>query len=218
MRLALALAASLLAGGPSAAQEAPLSLGQRAPANDAPLEGGRLLVIDRERVFAGSEAGQALLRDLEAESVALAEENAEIEARLRAEERALTERRPGLDPDAFRAEAEAFDARVQGIRETQDAKRLEVLSRREALQDGFWERALPVLAQILSERGAVVVLDRGSVFLSSDSADITEEAIARIDAAAERDADGSEGAPADARPEAPADDAPASAAPEDPAD
>ena len=181
MSLIAALAA-LLAAGPIAAQEAPgPSLGRPvAP----PLQAGRLLVIDRERVLAESERGRALLADLDEEGLALARENREIEARLRAEERALTERRPGMDPDAFRAEAEAFDARVQEIRDTQDAKEREVLARRSALQDRFWEGALPVLAAILQERGAVVVLDRDGVFLSSDSADITAEVVARLDAAA----------------------------------
>ena len=192
----MALIAALAAGsaaGPIAAQEAPgPSLGRPvAP----PLQAGRLLVIDRERVLAESERGRALLEDLDEEGLALARENREIEARLRAEERALTERRPGMDPDAFRAEAEAFDARVQEIRDTQDAKEREVLARRSALQDRFWEGALPVLATILQERGAVVVLDRDGVFLSSDSADITAEVVARLDAAAGGEGEGRVGAP-----------------------
>lgn len=175
MLRACAIAACL--AGPAAAQDT-------APA--APpggFQAGSLLVIDRGRVFAESRWGRDLLGRLDADGRALAAENREIEERLREEERALTERRSEMEPAAFREEAEAFDLRVQEIRDTQDAKRRELLSRRETLEDAFWEGALPVLARILQERGAVVVLDRDGVFLSSDSADITSEVIARIDAA-----------------------------------
>lgn len=177
----MALRASLLVAwlaAAAAAQEGPAAPGPRAPS----LEAGRLLVIDRGRVLAESRQGRALLAELDAAGRELAAENREIEARLREEERRLTERRPEMEPAAFRVEAEAFDERVQEIRRTQDAKRAELIARREGLEDAFWEEALPVLARILQERGAVVVLDRDTVFLSSDAADITAEAIARIDA------------------------------------
>ena len=175
----------LLLAAPAGAQEGPPPDRGVAPrAEPGSLQSGRLLVIDRDRVLAESEQGQAILHGLDAQERSLAEENRAIEETLRAEERALTDERPGMDPEAFRAESEAFDARVQEIRDTQDAKGRDLLARREALQQRFWEGAVPVLAQILAERGAVVVLDRDSVFLSSDSADITAEAIARIDAAA----------------------------------
>ena len=159
-----------------------LSLGRAEPT--AP-PSGRLLVIDRDRVLSDSERGRAMLAELEEATAALEAENHEIEARLRAEERDLTERRPGMEPEAFRAEAEAFDERVRAIREERLARGRELLAREEALQRRFWDEAVPVLAAILQERGAVVVLDRESVFLSADSADITAEAIARIDAASE---------------------------------
>ena len=186
----LVVTAFLLAAGQAGAQEGlGLSFGNAAPegevaARGAPAGAGRLLVIDRERVLAGSERGRALLAGLDADGRALSEENREIEARLRAEERELTARRPEMEPDAFRAEADAFDERVQDIREARDAKGRELVARREALETRFWDEAVPVLAEILRERGAVVVLERDGVFLSSDAADITAQAIARIDAAA----------------------------------
>ncbi len=186
----LATAALALAAGQAAGQGAPsgLSFGSTAPGAEAGAQGaapqvGRLLVIDRERVLAESRRGRALLAELDADGLALAEENRGIEARLRDEERVLTERRPGMEPEAFRAEADAFDARVQEIRQAQEAKRREVLSRRDAIQDRIEDELLPVLGAIVQERGAAVVLDRALVFLVSDSVDITGEAIVRLDAA-----------------------------------
>lgn len=162
-----------------------LSFGQLVHAQeDARSPGGTVvLVLDRDRVLAQSTLGATLLSEIEADGDALAAENARIQDDLRAEEAALTERRATMEPDAFREEARLFDERVQTIRAEQDAKTRALLSRREAVPDIFWEQALPTLAAILDERGAALLLERGDVFLSSDSLDITEEAIARIDAA-----------------------------------
>ena len=189
-RLAAALIVSgaiASSGGAAGAQDGlDLSFGRAAPGAggaEAARRPGSLLVIDRDRVLAESGRGRALLAEIEAEGQALERENREIEGRLRDEESALTERRPEMDADAFRAEADAFDARVQEIRETQAEKGRALIARREADQRRFWDEAVPVLATILRERGAVVVLERDGVFLSSDSADITAEAIERLDAA-----------------------------------
>ncbi|PRY95095.1 periplasmic chaperone for outer membrane proteins Skp [Hasllibacter halocynthiae] len=142
-----------------------------------------VLVLDRERVLAESRLGSALLAEIDEEGRDLAAENTSIQEELRAEEAALTERRDAMDPDAFRAAATAFDERVQSLRAAQDAKTRAHLARRDAVPDLFWDQALPILAGILEERGAGLLLDRGDVFLSSDDLDITDEAVARIDAA-----------------------------------
>lgn len=174
-----ALAAAALTGPAHAQPSGGLALGT----SDAPpgLAAGRIVVIDRDRMLSESRSGRAMLEALDRESRALLDENRAIEERLRGEERALTEARDGMEPEAFRAEAEAFDARVQAIRAEQEGKSRDLVARREAMQARFWERAIPVLAEIMAERGAVVVLDRSTVFLSSDTADITDDAVARLD-------------------------------------
>ncbi len=111
-----------------------------------------------------------------------AAENREIEAELLAEERELTERRPELPPDDFRALADAFDRKVQLLREQQDEKERELTQFREAERQRFFQEVAPVLSEIVRERRALVILDRRDVFLSADSIDITDEAIRRLDA------------------------------------
>ena len=46
----------------------------------------------------------------------------------------------------------------------------------------FFSAAAPVLADLLRERGAVVILDQSQVLLSLDRIDITTEAVTRLDA------------------------------------
>ena len=142
-----------------------------------------VLVIDTDRVFTDSLFGQRIAATVLADSEALVAENRRIEAALTEEERSLTLRRPTMPVADFRAEADAFDERVQGIRSAQDAKQ-------RSLQDGittgreqFLQAVRPVLGQLMQEAGAAVILDRRTVFLAIGSIDITDLAIVRIDAA-----------------------------------
>ncbi len=141
-----------------------------------------VLIIDTERVFTESQFGLRIAADVQRDSEALVAENRRIEAALTEEERSLTLRRPTMPVADFRAEADAFDERVQGIRQAQDAKQ-------RALQDGivtgrdqFLQAVTPILGRLMQESGAVVILDRRSVFLGVGTVDITDLAIARINA------------------------------------
>lgn len=165
---ALALWAGALAA-PAAGQEA------------APILRSPVVTVDQERLFTDSAYGKALLAELEAASAVLAAENREIEARLVAEERALTDERPDLEPEAFREKAAAFDEKVVAIRAEQDEKARALVRRREAAQKSFYAEVLPILTEIVRERGAVAVLESRAVILSADQIDITAQAIARID-------------------------------------
>jgi Skp family chaperone for outer membrane proteins len=169
-RAVLALALALAGAGP-------------APAQTGSAAAMPVLVIRQDRLFEATQFGRAAEARLEAASAALIAENARIEAELEAEERALTDRRAVLPPAEFRPLAEAFDARVERIRTEQDAKLRELNRSQEADRKRFLEAVLPVLADLMREKGALVILDQQTVFLSLDSIDITDEAVARIDAA-----------------------------------
>jgi Skp family chaperone for outer membrane proteins len=171
------LAAGL--AGPLAAQTTAPSPAP-APALELPPP---ILTIDGERLFEATAFGRRVSSEIEAAARALAAENREIEARLIAEERDLTERRPGLTPEEFRPLADAFDEKVQRLRTEQDQKQRAVEALRDQSRQDFVGKIGPVLSAIVRERGALVILDRRSVFLSADSIDITSDAIARIDAA-----------------------------------
>lgn len=176
MRALVVLAACVLAAlpGPVAGQ------------SGAELSGGTLvspvLVIRQEDLFDASAFGKASNARREEASRALIAENRQIEAALEAEERDLTERRPALPAAEFRVLAEAFNDKVEGIRQAQDAKARAIGRAREEDRARFLQALVPVLAEIMAERGAVVILDQASVVLSFDRVDITDEAVARIDA------------------------------------
>jgi Skp family chaperone for outer membrane proteins len=202
MRAAIVAAWLLGAGAAFAQQQPPVPQVELPPP---------VLTIDAERLLAESAFGRALAAEVDAAARALAEENRRIEADLLAEEKDLTERRAMMSPDEFRPMADAFDEKVQRLRAEQDEKERALADLRESGRQRFFREAVPILSVIVRERGALVLLDRRDVFLSADAIDITDVAIARIDAAVappDETAPAPEGTPGATVPEAPAPEAP----------
>lgn len=164
-----------------------LSLGSAALAQDldaAPdvATVASVLTLDQDRLFAESAFGSASLARERAAARALEEENARIEADLIAEEQDLTTRRAALPAEEFAALATAFDEKVERIRKEQDAKARDLTRTRDEERQAFLRAVVPVLGELLGEKKAAAILDKSTVILSLTAIDITEEAIARVDA------------------------------------
>ncbi len=177
--LAVALLVALAA--PVAAQlpGTQFSLGAGPPA---------VVTLDQDRLFAESAFGRAVAEAVDRSARVLSDENRRLEQELAAEERALTDRRPDLPAEEFRTLADAFDARVQSIRRTQEARGRALATFRDAQRQRFFEAALPMVTEVVADAGAVVVLDSRAIVLALDEVDITERVRARMDAVLGADA------------------------------
>lgn len=153
------------------------------PAGIATAQQISVLTIELERLFAETGLGAESRARLEQRAREIQAENARIERDLIAEEQALTEQRASLPTEEFRALADAFHARVEQLRAEQDEKERQFNRQQSEAQAAFFEDIRSLLAEIMVEKGASVVLERRDVFLSADWIDITDEAIARINAA-----------------------------------
>lgn len=141
-----------------------------------------VVTLDRERLFSESRWGQAVQAQYERESAALVAENRRLEAALEEEERQLTARRAAMAPETFRPLAAEFDQRVEALREAQDAKSRAITRLRDERRIAFFEAAVPVLGELMLEIDALAIIDRSAIILTFDQLDITEMAIARLDA------------------------------------
>jgi len=141
-----------------------------------------VLIVDSERLFIETLYGQRLSSELATQATALQAENDRIAESLTLEERSLTLRRPEMDPQEFRDEAAAFDRKVQDVRRVRDAKNVELQVANAEARARFEQRVQGVVANIMIERGAVLVLEQRNVVLSVRAANITDDAIVRIDA------------------------------------
>ena len=169
----LALAAALfLAGG------ANLAVAQD-PALSIPPP---ILTIDQDRLFQETRPGLDISKEVEESADALASENEAIERELTQEELELTQLRETLSTEEFAERADAFDQKVQRIRAEQDQKARAINEAGEEARQRFFNDIAVHISDIVRERGALLVLDRRDVFLSADRIDITDEAIARVNA------------------------------------
>lgn len=145
---------------------------------DAP----QVLIVDSDRLFFETLYGRKIAADLSQQVAALQAENDRIVESLTQEERSLTLRRPQMTPEDFRAAAAAFDDKVQDVRRVRDAKNIELQVANAEARARFEDRVQGIVANIMIERGAVIVLEQRNVVLSVRAANMTDDAIARIDA------------------------------------
>lgn len=144
-----------------------------------------ILSLDDERLFSGSAFGKAVIARQDAETRRLIDENRRIEAALEVEEKDLTARRAAMPRAEFAPLSEAFNAKVEGIRNAQDAKTRDLQRRFDEDRQRFLEAVRPILADVMAMRGAVAIIDSRAVLVGFENIDITDEAIERLDVALE---------------------------------
>lgn len=139
----------------------------------------QVLIVDTDRLFSESQLGAEKAREFEQAFRALAAENKDIEGKLIAEEKELTELRASLTADEFKQRADAFDAQVERLRTEQDEKERALSRAREEARNELFTDFTAIIAEILRERGAMVVIDRRNVYISVGGIDITDETLDR---------------------------------------
>lgn len=174
---------AVLAGVFIAAAAAPTIVAQEA-SSDFPVADADLpfLFINQERLLTGSQVGQRLLAEEEAESEELRAEARAIDTAFEDEERRLTEQRTELSPEEFRELADDFDRRVIEARAEQDARSDALAQRFDLRRRQFYASIAPVLVQLMDRYEAKAILDETSVLLADQSINITDAVIAEIDA------------------------------------
>lgn len=181
--IGVALGAALCVVGAGQAQA------QSARADAPAIIRSPVLTLNYEQFIAGSQMGQQMSANYEAERARLEAANAEIASQLEAEELALTKARDTMQPDAFRKAASDFDEKVQKIRQERRYAETILARKRDDLRSRFEQAAVPVLSALMREAGAAVILEVRSTVLSLEQVDITDLAIQRLDAAFAASAD-----------------------------
>lgn len=141
-----------------------------------------IAVLDERRLFSESLFGQRVLRETQAAVDSLVAENAEIEAELEREERALAEQRDGMDPQEFRELADAFDRRVNDQRRERAAREQSISVRVQEEERRFQAVASDLLVRLSDEAQFQVIVSAQGLIFFAPQVDITELLIARINA------------------------------------
>ena len=141
-----------------------------------------VVTVDLERLVSETQIGQYLSFQMSEEAQRLQAELDAIAAELSAEEDDLIKKRETLDLDEFRVLAKAFDEKAVRLRQEQQAKIQAITEESSRRRQDLLRSFVPVLSQVMRDRGAAVLLDRRSVVLDDRaSVDITDVAIMIID-------------------------------------
>jgi len=153
-----------------------------APQVPGPAQITPVLTLDQDVLYLDSAWGLRAQARLEAEGKVIAAENERLTELLSAEEARLTEQRATLPAAEFRRLAENFDLRATEIRRER-AQAVQSLNMwADADRAAFFRAALPLMGEVMQERGAVAVLDRRTVFVSLDAIDVTDTLISALNA------------------------------------
>jgi Skp family chaperone for outer membrane proteins len=141
-----------------------------------------VVTVDLERLVSETQIGQYLTFQMNEQAQNLQAELDVIEAELSAEENELITQRETLDLDEFRILAKAFDEKAVRLRQEQQAKIQAISEDSNRKRQDLLRSFVPVLSQVMRDRGATVLLDRRSVVLDDRaSVDVTDVAIMIID-------------------------------------
>ncbi|HLY06823.1 MAG TPA: OmpH family outer membrane protein [Rhizomicrobium sp.] len=141
--------------------------------------GPHILVIDRRALIQTSKLGQSIQQQLMAY-------NQKAQTQFGPEGQALQNEQQALEsgklPAAERAKRQqAFQARQAAFQQKMQSQRQLLEGGQMAARKYFMDQVDQVVHAIMAERGADAVLDKNTVVASGNGADITKEAVQRLD-------------------------------------
>ena len=163
---------------------APIALSPAATA-----QGTKVVVIDRVKIYAESQAGQDLRNKVASIETTMQGELKPTADKLQADGTSLDSRTQGMTRDAIHANATlkaeveqlAREAQVFNQRRQIAANEL-ALTERAALSE-FNNALIPVLQQVIAETGANVILDKSQVVFVDDATDVSASVVTKLNAA-----------------------------------
>lgn len=144
-----------------------------------------ILVLNQEKLLLNSTTGQALLAQENAMKEAHRQEGLRLDKELEDEERELTTLRDELEALEFDKLAIQFDTKVVAVRSDHQQKSEALAVELDKLRQSFFGNIVPIVAQIMNERGASLVFEQRNVLFTGPDVDITQTVIERLDAAIE---------------------------------
>jgi len=141
-----------------------------------------ILVLNQERLLVGSKVGQKLLAKEKQMKDAHQQEGLRLDSELENEERELTKMRDELIASEFEKLAIEFDAKVVAVRKDHQDKSETLAVELDKLRQSFFGGIVPIVAQIMKERGASLVFEQRNVLFTGPDVDVTQEVIDRLDA------------------------------------
>lgn len=173
--LSIAMAGALVVGGAFAAL-APIPASAQ-QSQKAPV----ILILNQSQVLAQSKAGQSMAPQLESlQEQANTELNAEVEKIVK-ESEDLQKQKGLMAEDVWTEKAQQLAVKQNNLPVLREVKVRELSIAEQQAINKINEVMLPVLKEIVEDRGATVLLERSAVMYASTDADITQQVISELD-------------------------------------
>ena len=150
-------------------------------AQSAPLPAPVILIVDLQQILQDAKAAKGVQAIINQEYSSYTKEVAQQEDELQKARADLERQRTILAP-------EAFNTRARDLQQRYDELGQVVQGRRQSLQQSLNEAmlqvknaALTVIADIVKERKANLVIEKQAVVFEADGIDVTADAVARLD-------------------------------------
>jgi Skp family chaperone for outer membrane proteins len=140
----------------------------------------KILVIDRQAIFAGSAAGRSVLQQARTYDQQLQSDyNSKISA-LRSEGQKLQQQTAILSNEVRAQKLRDLESRGKSIEQNAQQKLNTIKGGVLQAQEQIGNALKPILQGIMMERGANMLLDRNAVIFSTVDVDVTQVAIQRL--------------------------------------
>ena len=154
----------------------------------ATAQGTTVVVIDEGRILRTSKAGKDLEAKLRGIESSMERELQPTADQLNTEGKSIEAQTANMTPQAMRADAalktkvEAYARKAQAFNRRREIAASELqLTERKAVSD-FYTALRPVLQEVVTEKGAQLMVDRSEAVYSDPSIDVTALVISKMDA------------------------------------
>jgi Skp family chaperone for outer membrane proteins len=155
-----------------------------APAARAQQQPARLpaaLIVDMAQILQEAKAGKDVQSTINQQYAAYSKEVAQQEDELQKGGADLERQRTALAPEVYNARARELQQRYDTLGKSVQAKRQALQQSLNEAMDKVKNGALEVIADIVKERRADLVLQKQAVVFEAEGMDVSAEAIARLD-------------------------------------
>lgn len=165
-----------------------------------------MLVADIDRVVAESAAGTAAAKELQARNDTLRQRAQTLQSQLQAEAQTIqaAQANNSLTGAALETRIKAFQEKQQAAQQELEASQAQLQQSQAYVSQQIGQALQPILATLLRERGASLIVPASAVLQHSAGLDATSDLLARLNTALPRVSTTPPAAPAAAGPAAPA--------------
>ena len=155
---------------------------------EASAQATTVIVIDRNRIMRDSAGGQDIANKLQSIGTQIQGELESEVAAIDTEGRSLDARTANMTPEAVQADTalmsqvQSYARKRQAFQQKQQIRARELQQTEQTAWAEFFTKLGPVVEEVANERGAQLVLERGSVYFNGPALDATDVVIQKMNA------------------------------------